>query len=77
MFDTFFAKFILPEDLREALGKCRSIAYIETQDELDELVFGPTHTSQYDVVYNIVGKGTVKEAEVILHGLWPYLGKGR
>ena len=65
MFDTFFAKFILPEDLREALGKCRSIAYIETQDELDELVFGPTHTSQYDVVYNIVGKGTVKEAEVI------------
>ena len=53
MFDTFFAKFILPEDLREALGKCRSIAYIETQDELDELVFGPTHTSQYDVVYNI------------------------
>ena len=65
MFDTFFAKFILPEDLREALGKCRSIAYIETQDELDELVFGPTHTSQYDVVYNIDGKGTVKEAEVI------------
>lgn len=45
--------------------KCRSIAYIETQEELDELVFGPTHSSRYDVVYNIVGKGSVKEAEVI------------
>ena len=53
------------EDLHAALMKCRSIAYIETQEELDELVFGPTHSSRYDVVYNIVGKGSVKEAEVI------------
>ena len=63
--DNFFDRFILPEDLRQALQKCRSIAYIETQEELDELVYGPTHTSRYDVVYNIVGQGTVKEAEVI------------
>ena len=38
---------------------------VRHQEELDELVFGPTHSSRYDVVYNIVGKGSVKEAEVI------------
>ena len=65
MVDAYFGRFVLPEDLHAALMKCRSIAYIETQEELDELVFGPTHSSRYDVVYNIVGKGSVKEAEVI------------
>ena len=65
MVDAYFGRFVLPEDLHAALLKCRSIAYIETQEELDELVFGPTHSSRYDVVYNIVGNGTVKEAEVI------------
>ena len=55
MTDNYFGRFVLPEDLHAALQKCRSIAYIETQEELDELVFGPTHSSRYDVVYNIVG----------------------
>ena len=55
MVDAYFGRFVLPEDLHAALLKCRSIAYIETQEELDELVFGPTHSSRYDVVYNIVG----------------------
>ena len=59
MVDAYFGRFVLPEDLHAALMKCRSIAYIETQEELDELVFGPTHSSRYDVVYNIVGKGSV------------------
>jgi len=63
--DQYFDRFVLPEDLRAALKKCRSVAYIETQDELDELIFGPTHTSRYDVVYTLPGRGTVKEAEVV------------
>ena len=49
MVDVYFGRFVLPEDLHAALMKCRSIAYIETQEELDELVFGPTHSSRYDV----------------------------
>ena len=32
--DNFFDRFILPDDLRAALQKCRSIAYIENQEEL-------------------------------------------
>ena len=39
--DSYFEKFNLPDDLRQALSQCRSIAYIETQEELDELAFGP------------------------------------
>ena len=38
MVDAYFGRFVLPEDLHAALLKCRSIAYIETQEELDELV---------------------------------------
>ena len=36
--DSYFEKFNLPDDLRQALSQCRSIAYIETQEELDELL---------------------------------------
>ena len=60
MVDAYFGRFVLPEDLHAALQKCRSIAYIETQEELDELVFGPTHSSRYDVVYNIVRLSLLK-----------------
>ena len=62
--DDYFDKFLLPQDVSDALKKCRCIAYAETQDELDEMVYGPTHTARYDVVYQIGGR-TVKEAEVI------------
>ena len=64
-YDTYYDHFVLPAEVDAALRKCRAIAYMETQEELDELVFGPAHTSRYDVVYNIEGKGAVKEAEVI------------
>ena len=49
----------------EALKKCKCIAYAETKEELQEMAYGPTHTSRYDVVYPIEGLGTVKEAEVV------------
>ncbi len=64
-YDNYYNLFNLPPEVDEALRKCRSIAYMETPEELDELVFGPAHTSRYDVVYNIEGRGALKEAEVI------------
>lgn len=64
-YDNYYDHFVLPPEVDAALQKCRAIAYMETQEELDELVFGPAHTSRYDVVYSIEGKGAVKEAEVI------------
>lgn len=63
--DNHFAKFNLSDDVKAALEKCKYIAYAETKEELEEMVYGPTHTSRYDVVYPIEGRGTVKEAEVV------------
>lgn len=62
--DTYYAKFNLPKDVDAALCACQCIAFVETQEELDEIVYGPTHTSRYDVTYQIEGR-TVKEAEVV------------
>ena len=63
--DNHFAKFNLADDVAAALKKCKYIAYAETREELEEMAYGPTHTSRYDVVYPIEGRGTVKEAEVV------------
>ena len=63
--DNHFAKFILADDVSAALKKCKCLAYAETREELEEMVYGPTHTSRYDVVYPIEGHGSVKEAEVV------------
>ena len=63
--DSFFNRFVLPEDLKEAVSKSRWRCYPETKDQLLELCYGPTHSSVYDVTYTIPGKGVVKEAEVV------------
>ncbi len=60
--DSYFQKFNLAPEVTAALKKCKTIAYIETKEELEEMVYGPTHTSRYDVVYPIEGLGIVKEA---------------
>ncbi|MEG1943416.1 MAG: DUF4914 family protein, partial [Angelakisella sp.] len=62
--DSYFDKLELPKEVAAALHACPCLAYVETQEELDEMVFGPTHTSHYDVSYQIEGR-SVKEAEVV------------
>ena len=56
--DSFFNRFVLPEDLKEAVSKCRWRCYPETKEQLLELCYGPTHSSIYDVTYTIPGKGS-------------------
>lgn len=63
--DDYFNRFVLPSDLKAALQKCKSVGFVESQEELEELCFGPARASKYDVVYNISGRGITKEAEVI------------
>ena len=63
--DSFFNRFILPEDLKAAVSKARWRCYPETKEQLLELCYGPTHSSRYDVTYTIPGKGVFKEAEVV------------
>ena len=63
--DSFFNRFVLPEDLKAAVSKAKWSCYPETKEQLLELCYGPTHSSRYDVSYMIPGKGMVKEAEVV------------
>ena len=62
--DNYFNRLNLPQDVHDALAKCRVIAYAETHEELEEMVYGPTRTSRYDVQYMIEGRMN-KEAEVV------------
>ena len=62
--DPYFNRFILPEDLREALQKARFLCYPESIEQLAEMSYGPAHSSRYDVSYSIAGRGLVKEADV-------------
>ena len=48
--DNYFNRFELAPEVAEALKKCKCIAYAETKEELQEMAYGPTHTSRYDVV---------------------------
>ena len=63
--DSYLARFILPDDVREALQKSRVLVYPESKEELMEMSYGPSHSDRYDVCYSIEGKGLVKEAEVV------------
>lgn len=63
--DLYFERFVLPADLKESISKCQWICYPETREQLQEMSFGPTHTSIFDVAYQIEGKGRVTEAEVV------------
>ena len=65
LIDSFFNRFVLPDDLREAVSQSQWRVYPETKDQLLELCFGPTHSSRFDVTYTIPGKGLYKEAEVV------------
>ena len=48
--DSYFDRFILPKDLTETLKKSRCLCYPETKEQLEEMCYGPTHSSRYDVV---------------------------
>ena len=63
--DAYLAKFVLPEDLMQALKNSNCLCYPETKEQLIEMCYGPTHSSKFDVCYSIDGKGLVKEAEVV------------
>jgi len=61
----FLEKFILPEELKQALRNCRGTAVPRTKRELFEMAFGQDHANFYDVAYQVEGKGLYKEANVV------------
>ena len=63
MVDVYFGRFVLPEDLHAALMKCRSIAYIETQEELDEREYS-AQAGGGMVSVTVSGKRELKHLEI-------------
>lgn len=63
--NAYMKKYSLPQDLFETLSKCKVLCFPETKAQLEEMCYGPTHSSKYDVIYPIAGKGTFKAAEVV------------
>ena len=45
--DSFFNRFVLPEDLKQSVSKARWRCYPETKEQLLELCYGPTHPPRY------------------------------
>ncbi len=60
----YLKNFSLPAEIVETMNKCQVICFPETKAQLVEMCFGPTHSSRYDVMYPIPGKGTFKAADV-------------
>lgn len=59
------AKVKLPDDVAAALKACANITIPRTRKELYDLTLGPEGGDVFDVVYDVPGRGPVKEADVV------------
>ena len=58
------SKFNLTKDVEEMLSASKSLTFPKTRDELIRLSFGHDQLDQYEVAYDVAGKGRVVEANV-------------
>lgn len=63
--DQLLQKFTFTDELRDVIENCKGVSVPTTKAELYEMVFGPDHADTYDVVFDVAGKGPVKEADVV------------
>ena len=57
-------KFTFTDELKDVLENCKGVSVPTSKAELYDMVFGPEHADVYDVVFDVPGKGPVKEADV-------------
>ena len=57
-------KYNLPEEVAAIVNNCKSLIIPKSREELLELAFGGEKTDQYDVCYDVEGRGSVLEANV-------------
>lgn len=62
--DAALKKFTLTDELIDVIENCKGVSVPHTKAELYEMVYGPDHADIFDVVYEVEGKGMVKEADV-------------
>jgi len=65
LMDKRLAQLDLPPYLRTCLENAKSITIPETREELYELSMGPDRANEFDVGFEVPGKGFVTEAEVV------------
>lgn len=58
-------KITLPSNVQAALDACKNITVPRSRTELYQISLGPEGGPVFDVVYDIPGKGPVKEADVV------------
>lgn len=57
-------RLVVPDDLKTALEKCKTIILPESKTDLVELCYGSATLSHFEVSYEVPGKGRIVEAEV-------------
>jgi len=58
-------RFVLPEDLKQALDSAEKIIFPKTKAQLVELCYGPNGAARFNVSYDISEKESYVEADVV------------
>ena len=58
-------KFTFTDELLDVIENCQGVFVPTSKAELYDMVFGPDKADMYDVVFDVPGKGKVKEADVV------------
>ncbi len=61
----YLQKFILADEVMNILTGSKNVTFPKTRAELIDLSFGSQHNDSFEVSYDVPGKGTVAEANVI------------
>ena len=64
--NSLLTKFTFTDELTDVIENCKGVVVPTSKAELYDMVFGPEHADVYDVVFDVPGKGLVKEADVVL-----------
>ena len=62
--NSLLTKFTFTDELTDVIENCKGVFVPTSKAELYDMVFGPEHADVYDVVFDVPGKGLVKEADV-------------
>ena len=63
--NSLLTKFTFTDELTDVIENCKGVVVPTSKAELYDMVFGPEHADVYDVVFDVPGKGLVKEADVV------------
>ena len=63
--NSLLTKFTFTDELTDVIENCKGVFVPTSKAELYDMVFGPEHADVYNVVFDVPGKGQIKEADVV------------